>query len=319
MEIPKYYEFMYPFLLALKDGKAHTLTEIRNYVIEYFKLGAKELEQKTKSGVIIVFDRVGWARTYLKKSLLIEGGAKSGFIITERGKKALASDKTINIEYLKQFSEFLEFINKKNETIKVEYQGDIQIKSSFDSIDDESPTDAFEDAFERINNELKDELLENILELDPVKFEEFVLDLLKKMGYGTFENSSKATSATNDGGIDGIIMQDKLGFDLIYVQAKLWDINSKVSRPEIQKFVGAIADCGGGKGLFITTAKFTKEAIESANKQHIKLIDGEKLTQFMIEYNFGVSVKQTFDYKIIDKDLFDEYKPKIQFKDKNDF
>lgn len=303
MEIPKYNEFFHSFLLAIKDGQKYTIAEIRNFIIKYFKFGENELEQKTKSGVVVIFDRIGWAKTYLKKSLLIEGSAKSGFSITGRGIDALNSKKTIDEEYLKQFSEFVEFKygTKRN-------KGDINIQNEeVLNPKNETPTDAFEEAFEQLNNELKDEILERVLELDPIEFERFVLDLLKKMGYGTFENATKTTSATNDGGIDGIIMQDKLGFDLIYVQAKLWDINSKVSRPEIQKFVGAIADCGGGKGLFITTAKFTKEAIESANKQHIKLIDGDKLAEFMIEYNFGVGVKQIFEIKVIDNDLFDEY------------
>ncbi len=133
-----------------------------------------------------------------------------------------------------------------------------------------------------------------------------VLDHMSKMGYETFENASKTTSLSGEGGIDGIIMQDKLGFDLIYVQAKRWDEKNPISRPDIQKFVGAIAG-RGGKGLFVTISKFSKEAIAYAKHQHIILIDGAKLTELMIENNFGVSVKKTFDIKAIDTDIFNEY------------
>jgi len=170
----------------------------------------------------------------------------------------------------------------------------------------EKGLDIFEEAFKKINRSLQDELLNEVMKLSPRAFEKLALDLMAKMGYGTFENSARTTSVTNDEGIDGVIMEDKLGFDLIYVQAKKWDEDHTVGRPEVQAFVGAIAG-KGGKGLFVTTSKFSKQAIEYAAKQHIILIDGEKLTGYMIEYNFGVSEKKIFTIKGIDTDTFNDY------------
>ena len=144
------------------------------------------------------------------------------------------------------------------------------------------------------------------MKLSPTTFEQMVIDLLSKMGYGAFENAGKTTSITGDEGIDGIIMEDKLGFNLIYIQAKKWSLDSTVGRPDVQNFVGAISG-KGGKGLFVTTAKFSKQASEYAKHQHIILIDGEKLVKLMIEHNFGVTVKKVFEIKAIDTDVFNEY------------
>ena len=144
------------------------------------------------------------------------------------------------------------------------------------------------------------------MKLSPIAFEQMILDLMSKMGYGTFANASRTTPMTGDEGIDGIIMQDKLGFDLIYIQAKQWKADRSVGRPEIQAFVGAIAG-KSGKGLFITTSKFSKQALDYASNQHIILIDGDKLTNHMIENNFGVSIKKTFEIKSVDMDIFNDY------------
>jgi restriction system protein len=169
-----------------------------------------------------------------------------------------------------------------------------------------TPDDTFEESFRKINKGLSDDLLSEVVKLSPIAFEQMVIDLLSKMGYGSFENAGKTTTITGDEGIDGVIMEDKLGFDLIYIQAKKWDLDSTVGRPEIQSFVGAISG-KGGKGLFVTTAKFSKQALEYAKHQHIILIDGEKLAKLMIEHNFGVSIKKTFEIKAIDTDTFNEY------------
>jgi restriction system protein len=153
---------------------------------------------------------------------------------------------------------------------------------------------------------LADDILSEVIKLPPIAFEQMVIDLLSKMGYGAFENAGHTTIASGDEGIDGIILEDKLGFNLIYIQAKKWDLDSTVGRPDVQSFVGAISG-KGGKGLFVTTAKFSKQAIEYAKHQHIILIDGKKLAKFMIEHNFGVSVKKTFEIKAIDTDIFNDY------------
>ena len=171
------------------------------------------------------------------------------------------------------------------------------------------PQDIFEKSFTEINKILQEEILEEVIRQTPYFFENLVVKLLQKIGYGTFKNSGKVTKKTNDEGIDGIINQDKLGFDSIYIQAKKWDKDSTVSRPKVQKFVGALAGQGATKGLFITTAKFSDGAREYSQKQHttkIVLIDGMELAKLMIEYNIGVSVESVYEIKKIDSDFFDE-------------
>ena len=169
-----------------------------------------------------------------------------------------------------------------------------------------TPDDAFEESFRKINYNLADELLSEVAKLSPTVFEQMVIDLLSRMGYGAFENAGRTTSVSGDEGIDGVIMEDKLGFSLIYIQAKKWDLERTVGRPEIQSFVGAISG-KGGKGLFVTTAKFSKLALDYANQQHIILIDGQKFARLMIEHNFGVSIKKIFEIKVMDTDLFNDY------------
>ncbi len=203
----------------------------------------------------------------------------------------------IDVDYLVRFEPFRDFLG-------IPVSGSSAQMSIEEA--EETPDDIFEDAFKRINQNLKDELLSEVMKLSPAAFEQMVLDLMSKMGYGTFENASRTTAVTGDGGIDGIIMEDKLGFDLIYVQAKKWDKQRPVGRKEIQAFFGAIAG-RNGKGLFVTTSRFSEQAIEYAEKQHIILLDGDKLTNYMIEYNFGVNVKKVFEVKKVDSDVFFEY------------
>lgn len=300
MSLPKYYEMHKPFLEYLGDGKEHRLKELKIYVSQQFHLTEAELAELLPSGRQTVFiNRLGWARTYLKKAGLIESPARATFVITEEGKKVLEENpKVIDVDYLMRYEKFQEFQGVLNSDAEIEGKGAEE--------KEETPDDVFEDAFKKINKGLQDELLNEVMKLSPQAFEQMVLDLMSKMGYGTFENAARTTGKSNDEGIDGIIMEDKLGFDLIYIQAKKWNEEHTVGRPEVQAFVGAIAG-RGGKGLFVTTSKFSKQAVEYAEKQHIILIDGEKLTEYMIEYNFGVSEKRTFAIKVIDTDTFNDY------------
>ena len=298
MSIPKYYEMNKPFLEYLRDEHCHTLKEIKKYLSVYFKLSQEELLELLSSGTPVFSNRVSWASLYLKKAGLIVSPARATFTITKRGLSVLVENpKVIDNNYLMRFDEFRQFqkissYSKNKQTTIIDTQ--------------DTPDDIFEEAFQKINSRLQDDLLSEVMKLSPISFEQMVLDLLSKMGYGEFENAIKKTSATADGGIDGIIMEDKLGFDLIYLQAKKWDLSSTVDRPDIQKFVGAIAG-KGGKGLFVTTAKYSRQAIEYANNQHIILIDGKKLVQLMIEYNFGVNIRKAFEIKMVDTDLFNSY------------
>lgn len=299
MAIPKYFEMHKPFLEFLKDGQLHTLKELKAHISGYFSLSDADLAELLPSGRQAVFtNRIGWARTYLKKAGLIDSPARATFIITDEGKHVLHDNPAvIDVDYLMQYDSFREFQNSSSEDNQ---------SPKVNVSENSTPDDTFENAFTKINKSLADELLGEVMKMSPVAFEQMVLDLMSKMGYGTFENSAKTTSIAGDEGIDGIIMEDKLGFDLIYIQAKRWNEDHPVGRPEVQAFVGAIAG-KGGKGLFVTTSKFTKQAIDYAKHQHIILMDGDKLTNYMIENNFGVSVKRTFEIKTVDTDLFNDY------------
>lgn len=300
MSVPKYFEMHKPTLKFLSDGKIHTSREIKAYLIDYFHLSNEDVMMLLPSGrITYLSDRASWARTYLKKAGLIESPAKGKFFITEEGKKAfLESPEVIDSDYLMKYDSFRAF-KSRTQSEDTDIQKNLEDNS-------ETPDDALENAFKQINDSLADDILSEVMKLSPTAFEKMVMDLMSKMGYGTFENAAMRTAVTGDEGIDGIIMEDKLGFNLIYIQAKRWNEEHPVGRPEVQAFVGAIAG-KGGKGLFVTTSKFTKQAIDYAKNQHIILMDGNKLANFMIEYNFGVSIKKTFEIKAIDTDVFSDY------------
>ncbi len=298
MSIPKYYEIHKPFLENIRDGKEHTLKEIKKYVSDYFQLTDVELSELLPSGRQTIFvNRIGWARTYLKKAGLLDSPARATYIITQLGLDVLKENpEVIDDNYLMKFESFKEFSKPSS----------LDIFSPEKQVENGTPDDNFETLFRKINDSLADDILTEVIKLSPTAFEKMVIDLLSKMGYGAFENAGHTTAITGDEGIDGIIMEDKLGFNLIYIQAKKWDLSSTVGRPDVQSFVGAISG-KGGKGLFVTTTKFSKQAVDYAKHQHIILIDGEKLAKLMIEYNFGVSIKKTFEIKAIDTDVFNDY------------
>lgn len=296
MSVPKYYEFYKPILECLSDQKSHTTKEIRTQLIQMLQLSEEDINLLLPSGrQTYLANRIGWASTYLRKAGLIENPAKAVLHITAEGLRVW-KENPINLDntFLRRYESFRTFTNTST------------ISNNIPDVDErqETPDDIFENAFEKINQNLSDELLNEIMKISPTAFEKMVLDLMAKMGYGTFARMT--TAVTGDEGIDGIIMEDKLGFDLIYVQVKQQSEDHPVGRPDVQAFVGAIAG-KGGKGLFVTTSKFTRQAIDYAKNQHIILMDGEKLTKYMIEYNFGVSPKKTFEIKAIDSDVFDDY------------
>lgn len=299
MAIPKFYEFMKPLLKELEDGEIHTLKSVKLSMIQKFNLSDEDAAELLPSGRQTKFmNRLSWAGTYLKKAGLIAGPARGTFQITKEGLSVLSKDpEIIDVEFLNNYKSFRDFQSSENNNYGA---------SNSDNDVFETPDDTFEDAFKRINDNLSDELLSEIIKLSPIAFERLVMDLLQCMGYGTFENSCQSTPVTGDEGIDGIIMEDKFGFNVIYIQAKKWDTDSSVGRPAVQSFVGAISG-KGGSGLFVTTAKFSAPAIKYANEQHVILIDGKRLTQLMIEHNFGVSTQKTFEIKSLDMDLFNGY------------
>lgn len=301
MRVPEFQEFMLPILTIFKDKKQHNIKECRDAVIKYFSLTNEETKQLVPSGKqTLVENRVYWSLTYLKKSLLLKTIYRGIYCITNRGIQLLDSNpQKIDRKLLSQYKEYRVFSNKQNEN---------EVITSDNHLESEeiTPEESIDRIYNKIENQIADDLLEIILEKDGYYFERLVMDVLFKMGYGNFKEDSKmVTPKSNDGGIDGIINQDRLGLDKIYIQAKRWE--NVVGRPELQKFVGALSERQANKGIFITTSNFTKDAKEYIEKvtQNIVLINGEKLTKLMIENNVGVQINYTYEIKKVDRDYFD--------------
>lgn len=303
--LPTFEKFLHPVLDFLKDGKEHSLSEIRQAIIQHFSLTPEDIQIKTAKGTQSqLYNRVQWSTTYLKKAGFIERPKAGICTITNLGLNALSSGATVNLEYLRSNShDFLEFSKGNDENSKA-----TNITTNTPIIESiaETPEDAIERNFALVNQNLADELLQKVKSIDPRKFEELVVKLLGKMGYGAqIEYSGTVTQYVKDGGIDGIIREDKLGLDTIYIQAKRWD--NVVTVKEIRSFAGSLDEVGGSKGVFITTSSFTKDALAfSPKNKRIILIDGLQLCYYMIEYNLGVSTKETFEIKRLDTDFFTE-------------
>jgi restriction system protein len=300
--IPDYQTLMLPLLQLISDGKEYTLNESVDQLAKQFKLTDEERAELLPSGQTFLFgNRVGWARTYLKKSGLIDSPKRGYIIITKRGKNVLKEKpKEINVKFLKRFPEFLEFQSSKKE----ENLNEISLS---EEAKQQTPEELLETGYQSIRKSLEQEILSKLKSVHPSFFEKIVIQLLVKMGYGgSIQDAGKAIGRSGDEGIDGVIKEDKLGLDTIYIQAKRWE--GVVGRPELHKFVGALAGQGAKKGIFITTSSFTKEAKDyiPRNETKIVLIDGEKLAQYMIDYNLGVSVQNIYEIKKIDSDYFEE-------------
>lgn len=299
--IPDYQSIMLPLLALIGDGKEYKMRYVTDLLAT--QLGVTEEEQKEllPSGAAPVFyNRTAWAKTYLKKAGLITSPKQGVVVITQRGLQILnKKPNAINVKLLKQFPEFNEFQSIKRE-------GEIALN---DEQSIQTPEETLETAYQGMRASLASELLNKVLELSPAFFEKLVVELLVKMGYGgSIADAGKAMGKSGDEGIDGTIKEDKLGLDIIYIQAKRWNPGNVVGRPELQKFVGALAGQGAKKGIFITTSSFTKEAKDYTprNETKIVLIDGQQLAQFMIDYNLGCTLQQTYEVKKLDNDYFEE-------------
>lgn len=299
--IPDFQLAMLPLLQRMKDGNVYDSILLRKHAIEYFNITNDEQLQRTPNGKQVLFyNRLAWSISYLRTGGLITSPERGKYKITELGLSVVKNPpEKITIKYLKDINP-----NKNNEIIEKE----ISVISNDQQI--QTPDEMIEEGYKRIHFELSRLLLKTLEEVSPYKFEDIVVDLLIKMGYGgsDFENG-EVTQKSGDEGIDGIIKEDKLGLDKIYVQAKRWKKETKIGRPEIQKFVGALDGQRAKKGIFITTAFFTKEAHEYANNTSnatIVLIDGEKLANLMIEYEAGITIKDTIKIGKIDTDYFVE-------------
>jgi restriction system protein len=302
MPIPDYETIMLPFLKFLGDKKEHPLNDALEHIYKAFNLTEREKKELLPSGTdLIINNRIRWAILYLKKAGLLESTKKGSYRITEKGFKILQEKPPkIDVKYLMRFPEFVRFKAPREEK-KIP----VAQKKITDSL---NPMELLEDAHQKIKAELADDLLREIKTSSPRFFEAVIVGLLVKMGYGgSRKDAGQAIGQSGDQGIDGIIKEDKLGLDTIYLQAKRWE--GTVGRPEIQKFVGALKGQGAGKGIFITTSTFSNDAIDYASKidsPKIVLIDGEKLAELMIENNIGVSSIATYEVKKIDTDFFSE-------------
>lgn len=303
MAIPDYQTIMLPLLRLAGDKKEHKISDLVETLAQQFNLQEEERKELLPSGQTFVFgSRVGWARTYLKKAGLLDSQKRATIIITDRGLNVLKQNPSqIDVKFLKQFPEFIEFQSiKKDEDISA---------NVIEGSQTQTPEEILENAYQGIRKSLAEEIRKKIIELSPTFFERLVVELLVKMGYGgSIKDAGKAIGKSGDEGIDGTIKEDKLGLDIIYIQAKRWQIGNVVGRPELHKFVGALAGQGAKKGIFITTSNFTKEAIEYTPKNETKivLIDGQQLAQLMIDYNLGVTTQHTYEVKKIDNDYFGE-------------
>jgi len=302
-DIPDFQSIMLPMLKLLKNGEPKTLNEVMKELTVHYKLTEEHLKIKVPSGQMGLFrNRVGWTRSYLKKAGLIRYPDRGVYEITQEGKEFLETNPNeLRMKQLEQFPKYQEWRETFNDS------------SSKDKIntrtEEQTPEEVLALSVNELKNELATELLDKLKENSFSYFERFVIELLQKMGYGEFrEDSSKHTGQTGDQGIDGVISQDRLGLENVYIQAKRFSNNS-VGSPDIRNFIGSLALQGVNKGVFLTTSKFSSSAIQTAmdsKQQKIVLIDGKELTELAIEYNLGVQIAETIEIKKIDLDYFEE-------------
>jgi len=302
MPIPDYQTLMLPLLRQVADQHEYKFRDLIEALATEFQLSEAERKEMLASGQQPIFDnRVGWARTYLKKAGLLDSTRRGYLTISPQGVTALKQNPArIDVKFLRQFPTFLEFHSAGRSYNEEEPNIEPSIQT---------PEELLDQAYQRIRKDLAAELLSKVLELSPAFFERLVVELLVKMGYGgSIQDAGKAVGRSGDEGIDGTIKEDKLGLDIIYIQAKRWKPGNVVGRPEIQKFVGALAGQGAKKGIFITTSSFTREALDYSprNETKIVLIDGEYLAQLMIDYNLGCATDQVYEVKKVDGDYFGE-------------
>ena len=301
VEIPDYQSFMLPLLQIASDGTAHSMREAFELLADQFALTDEQLKDLLPSGRQTTFEnRVGWARTYIKKAGLLDSPRRGYFQITERGRQVLAQHPArIDRQFLMQYPEFVAFHRP---------QPSRQVGMPDQEDGEQTPEEGIEAAYQRVREQLAQELLETVKSCSPSFFERLVVDLLVKMGYGgTRRDAGMAIGRSGDGGIDGIIKEDRLGLDIVYIQAKRWD-NNTVGRPQIQQFAGALQGQRARKGVFITTSTFSQAAQDYVSRldSKIVLIDGETLAQLMMDYDIGVTTVAVYDLKHIDSDYFIE-------------
>lgn len=292
---------MRPLLEVLNDDRDHHVKAIRADLAGRFSLGQADIEEMIPSGRVTTFqNRVGWATTYLYRSMLIERPTRATYRISDRGRQVLAENPDrVDLKVLSQFAEFRDFRELKTADASTRESQEATGRPEL------TPEERIDSANRELQAALAADLLDRILDQPAVFFEQIVLDVLQAMGYGgTRDDAAQRVGRSGDEGIDGVIREDRLGLDLIYLQAKRW--RHVVGRPEIQKFFGALHGQRATKGVFITTSSFSRDAAEYAEgvTPRMILVDGHELTQLMIEHNVGVTISREYEIKRLDLDYF---------------
>lgn len=300
MPIPDYQSFMLPLLKLASDRQTHSLREAYEKIADEFDLSDEDREELLPSGTQQTYkNRIGWARTYLKKAGLLRSPKRGHFEITDRGIDELKTDPSeMSTAYLNKYDEFRGFRTRNSEASN---------ETPTVTATSSTPQEAIENSIEELNSQLAQELLDALLGSSPGFFEQVVVELLVNMGYGgSRKEAGQVVGRSGDEGIDGIIKEDRLGLEAIYVQAKRWE--NPVSRPEMQKFVGALQGQRARKGIFITTSRYTAEARDYVNRieNRVVLIDGEELARLMIEHDVGTTNVNVYRVRRIDSDYFEE-------------
>lgn len=309
MPIPEFNEIKAPALQFFTDGKPHKISEVFTVLAEHFKLTEEERNELLPSGTQRRWhNRANWACYDLFRAGLLDRPKKGLYLITELGRKiAEQKPKSIDREFLMQFPQFAQFVQASGPKKSTQSDKQEVLPTSEPSAKQETPEELIGSAYQILNSTLRKEILELVKKMDPFRFEQLVVDLLVAMGYGgSREEAAQVTKASGDEGIDGIINEDRLGLDVIYLQAKRWQ--QTVGRKEIQSFVGALAGQQAHKGVFITTSDFADTAIAYAKKvpQKVILIDGDKLADLMIKHNIGVALSHAYEIKHVDSDYFEQ-------------
>jgi len=305
MTVPDYQSLMLPLLKSIEDGKERRIADCIELVASNLNLSQEDKDELLPSGkVSVLYNRIHWAKSYMLKALLIESPSRGMIKITQRGTSLLGSSPSrIDNKSLRKFPEFAKW-QENNTANKPEAEKAIEEIAA-----DTNPEEVIEHSHATLQTQLRTEILENVLKMPPAFFERLIVDLLIAMGYGGGRSEmGKALGRSGDGGVDGVIKEDELGLDLIYVQAKRYDPDSTIGRPALQAFSGSLDGFNASKGVFVTTSSFASTAVEFVEKIHkrIILIDGRRLAELMTRHNVGVRVKNTYEVKKIDEDYFSE-------------
>jgi restriction system protein len=309
MNIPDYQSLMLPLLEALADGREHLVADVREEIAAKLGLGTPEREALLPSGKQPIFDnRLGWAKTYLAKAGLVSSVRRGVHQLTDRGRSVIASKPArVDVAYLARFPEFEEFRRKaENEGVENPPKSDAGPDTTV-AAPTSTPQESLDAAYHHLRRAVETELLAAVRGASFRFFERLVVELLVKMGYGgSLKDAGKAIGRSGDDGLDGIIKEDHLGLDAIYIQAKRWE--RTVGRPEVQAFAGSLEGVRGRKGVFITTSTFSSDAREYVSRieKKIVLVDGQQLASLMTDFGIGVTPVSTYEVKRVDGDYFSE-------------